>query len=398
MSKPGFVICKDKSTKEYFTTTSAYDRPRWVSLDESTVFPTAEIAQAAAKKLWGYGAYAATPVSLSEAAHIDFELPDEELESASPDLPPGDEFDGLSPEDVDVLDSPADDESAYGADGELEGDGIDPLDAEGELNGDDPDLDASTPADDESAYGADGELEGDGIDPMGGELDDELDPLTDENDENAISPAELDMLDRARTNESVLMELSKGTLKSYLRKAVKSTQELVTNGDMVKGVDRAKKTAWASGKLKEKTLTKESVEVKKQTYKDAAETDAVPGRDTYSDYPDCDKVPTPSSISAALRSVVRKFKQSAEAADTRDDVRASQDLTVADAIQQLLDDLSQGTVDGIKQAQIHMTSYMTPITQHIPPEVVKFIASGGKQSTLKDMFGAKWEQHRSEKQ
>jgi hypothetical protein len=333
---------------------------------------------------------------LDEAAHIDFELPDDsELGDAGAELPPEDELDGLPPEDVDTLEAPADDESGYGADGELDGEGIDPIGDEL-----DDELDPDAPVDDESAYGADGELDGEGIDPIDseleGDLDSELDPLTDENDENAISPAELDMMDR--TNESILTELSKGTLKSYLRKAVKSTQELVNNGDMVKGVDRAKKTAWASGKLKEKMFTKESVDVKQIQYGDSVETDEVPARGTYSNYPDCDKVPTPSSITAALRTVVKKFKQSAEAADTRDDVRASQDLTVADAIQQLLDDLSQGTVDGIKQAQIHMTSYMTPITQHIPPEVVKFIASGGKQSTLKDLFGAKWDQHRSDKQ
>jgi hypothetical protein len=114
----------------------------------------------------------------------------------------------------------------------------------------------------------------------------------------------------------------------------------------------------------------------------------------YANAPGCDKITVPSSIKSSLKTAITKFKSSAAKFDTRNDVQASQDLTVQDALQQLLDDLSTGTLDGIKQAQIHMTSYMTPITQHIPGDVVKFIAKGGKQDSLKDMFATMKESKR----
>ena len=455
MNKQGYLIGRSSSAKEYFTASSAYDRPQWVSLAEATVFPTAEMAQSAAKKLWQYGVYSASPVMVAEAMKA---LPSETIDD---ELDPS--LEGLPPEDVDLLSQPADDESGYGADGETDVDGIDAMDGEvdpeADIDADDADIEISLDADpeDESGYGADGETDADGIDAIDGEGDPEagggfefeLPDDEDENDENAISSIELKMLKRPtmeavdsngdrvfqtyaawkravkaidpaaefygdkdiggakgigewdgetglifakalrdkwaseKTNESVLMELSKTTLKSYLQRAVKSTKELVDKGDMVKGVSRAKKAAWASGKLKEKMF--ESADTKKIEYADPS-VECNKGVGEYANKPGSDKVTVPASVKSALSAVVAKFKKTADAADGRDGVSASQDLTVADALQQLLDDLSAGTLDGIMQAQIHMTSYMTPITQHIPAEVVKFIAKGGKQDSLKDMF------------
>ena len=174
-----------------------------------------------------------------------------------------------------------------------------------------------------------------------------------------------------KLTESILIELSKTTLTSYIKKAVKSTKDLVDKGDMIKSVDRAKKTAWASGKLKERKYT-ESIDNSKSG--------------EYPNKPCCDKINVPSSIKSTLSSLVNEFKKKANDADGKDGKQGSQSLTIASALQQLLDDLSLGTLDGIKQAQIHMTSYMTPIAQHIPADVVKFIAKGGKQDSLKDMF------------
>lgn len=465
MNKQGYVICHNRNVGEFFTASSAYDRPQWVSLKEATVYPTPELAQAASKKLWQYGAYSAASVLVQEALdkfkdEIDPAL-DDDPSLDDPEKDPS--LEGLPPEDVETLSEPVDDESAYGADGELDGEeGISAMGGE-----EDPEFDPDAepedelglgdeldPPSDESAYGADGELDGEeGISamdseegPEGGsfelEMPDDENGNPDENDENAISPIELRLMkkkptmeavdhngDRVfqtyaawkravkainpsaefygdediggakgigewdgetglifakalrdkwaseKTNESILIELSSNTLKSYLGKAVASTNQLVKQKKMVKGVDRAKKAVWASQKIKEKKVLGE------------ADTGAC-GTNEYTNKPGCDKVKVPSSIKSALSDVVAKFKQSANKADTRDDVRASQDLTVADALQQLLDDLSSGTLEGMKQAQIHMTSYMTPISQHIPPEVVKFIAKGGRVDSLKDMFNA----------
>ena len=419
MNKQGYLIGRSGSTPEYFTSASAYDRPQWVSLTEATVFPTPELAQVAAKKLWQYGAYSANLISVTEALDA---LPPEEDE-----LDPA--LDGLPPEDIETLSEPGGDaEAGYGADGELDGEAIPAMDGEEDL---------------------DAELDGE----EGGSFEFEMPP--EENDENAISDIELKMMKRPttegvdhngdrvfqtyaawkravkainpsaefygdkdiggakgigewdgetglvfakalrdkwaseKTNESILHELSKTTLKSYLKKAVGSTKELVEKGDMVKGVDRAKKTVWASGKLKDKMKSgvTESVEAKKMEFKDPS-VECNKGTNEYTNKPGGDKVAVPASIKSSLSTVIAKFKKTADAEDGRNGVSASQDLTVADALQQLLDDLSAGTLEGMKQAQIHMTSYMTPILQHIPADVTKFIAKGGKQESLSSMFAS----------
>lgn len=50
----------------YFTKTSSYDKPRWVNLDESSVFQTAELAELSCKKLYKNGCYFAKVVHIEE--------------------------------------------------------------------------------------------------------------------------------------------------------------------------------------------------------------------------------------------------------------------------------------------------------------------------------------------
>jgi hypothetical protein len=64
-------------------------------------------------------------------------------------------------------------------------------------------------------------------------------------------------------------------------------------------------------------------------------------------------------------------------------------MTASEAMKTILAFLELGTVDGVKKAQISMTSMMSPIVNHLPPSVIKFISQGGKKSTLKDLFDAK---------
>lgn len=399
MKKQGYVIGQYKAASKFFTTTSAYDRPQWVDLKEASVFPTADMAQQAAKKLWKYGAYTANLISISEM------------------------YDDTEGE----LDSVVGEPSAYGADGDLEGDAIDAMDTSG-----DPDMEQEGPCpecgedpcvcdddgepcpdcgeapcvcggDDESAYGADGELDGDAIPAMDGADDLESAdgnvsmsfemPNDNENDENAISPDEIAMLKKGRprmesVTESILAELSKETLSSYIKKASKSSRDLINRGDVVKGVKRGKNVVWADAKVKERS--DEGVAVKEVLIKDPATSNKKPDSDmTYATaHPHDDKVKVPAGIKSALKKVVDEHRAEAKSKDTVDDTRASFCLTVADALQTLHDDLSKGDVEGIKQAQIHMSSYMSPITQHIPSEVVTFITRGGRQSTLKNLFSS----------
>jgi len=99
-----------------------------------------------------------------------------------------------------------------------------------------------------------------------------------------------------------------------------------------------------------------------------------------------DKVEFPAELKKQLNDKIDEFKKMADFNDGRDDAKASFAMTVHDALVQLLDDLDLGTVEGMKAAQIAMGTFMNPITTHIPSDVLKFIARGGRQPTLKDYF------------
>jgi hypothetical protein len=384
----GYVIARSRTASTFFTSSSAFDRPQWVSLKEASIYPTADIAQQAAKRLWAYGAYSADIISLKEM----FDDPAAD-EPTLDDLP----ADDLSSEDDLGAEAPVD--SAYG---EPEGDDIAAMDT-GETCpecGEDPCVcdDNGEPCPecgevpcvcdgDESAYGADGETEGGDIAAM------DTDEVDLENPDGSVSmsfemPDEEDPL-KKRTTESVLTELSSKTLTSYIKKATKSAKDLIAADDKVKGVKRGKNVVWASQKVKEREeAITESTTAKQISFKDPVSSSTKPDADLShaTSLPHEDKVAVPAALKSSLKSVITAFSKEAEEKNGRDDTRASFCLTVADALQQLHDDLSDGTSEGIKMAQIHMTSYMSPITQHIPSEVITFITRGGRKSTLKDLF------------
>jgi hypothetical protein len=56
---------------------------------------------------------------------------------------------------------------------------------------------------------------------------------------------------------------------------------------------------------------------------------------------------------------------------------------LANAFDTLNGFLEKGTVYGIKEAQVFMTSLMGPILHKIPADVVKYVAAGGTQRSLK---------------
>lgn len=102
-----------------------------------------------------------------------------------------------------------------------------------------------------------------------------------------------------------------------------------------------------------------------------------------------EKCKVPAEVLSDLKQCIDQYKKEGDARDTFDDTRAAFCKTVASAFDQLLQDLELGTVLGVKQAQIHMTSYMNPITANLPPSVTKFIMMGGRKPTLKNLFDDK---------
>jgi hypothetical protein len=106
-----------------------------------------------------------------------------------------------------------------------------------------------------------------------------------------------------------------------------------------------------------------------------------------------EKVKVPAEVLSDLRAKIAEFDKNAEFSSTHFDATVSYLATAAEAMKTLLTYLELGTVEGVKKAQISLTSMMSPIVNHIPTSVVKFIHMGGKKPTLKNLFDTK----RSEK-
>lgn len=92
----GYIIARNRAKKEFFTSSSAYDRPRWITVAEATVYATAELAQAAAIKLAKKGSYEARVVHISEVTIDDLKAASARGDlSMSPGTGPGVELDNI---------------------------------------------------------------------------------------------------------------------------------------------------------------------------------------------------------------------------------------------------------------------------------------------------------------
>jgi len=102
------------------------------------------------------------------------------------------------------------------------------------------------------------------------------------------------------------------------------------------------------------------------------------------------KVPT--NVMSAINASIDLYNKAADFNDTRDDTEASMALTIVNALETIKDCLSQGTYEGLKQAQIKITTFMNPITSNFPPEVLDFLYKSGRQPmNLKDVFYDVWD-------
>lgn len=348
-NREGYVIAVNKLAPAYFSSSSSYDRPRWVSLTEASTYLTADMAANAVKKLWQSGSISAKVVPLSELNGLEMEMPDQT----------DDMTDDSSDEMVADKQAADDTDEMRGVCPECD---CDPCECEDDLGGDDM-------PDDE--MGLDGNEE----------FQDEEDSLLaqhlraesgTEGEETArLHPKEVGMLGRKRLD---------------MKEAFKMPQR--------PGNDPAKPT-------ENKTTVANMTDPKSKQFdfkdpvgeEDKPETDLTHAVANQHE----DKVNVPADIKAQLKSVITDLSKTAKAADGMDDNTGSFALTAAAALQQLLDDLELGTTVGIKQAQIHMTSYMSPIVNHIPADVINFIGRGGRKSSLKDLFGAKWDDKRGTK-
>ena len=376
MKKTGYVIAKNKGLSEFFTSSSAYDRPRWVSVNEATTYPTAELADLASKKLYkSSGAYEARVVpvqNLTEARGRDMsytEQPydDSDPEGVMPDGGVGDEMDAAGNDKMIAKDQGSDPSIDPEADGEIGlADEEHPDDAEDV--GDIEDM-VDRQLGDEDMVDDEGMPLDDGTVGMPGE-DDEIEGAPEAGFDD--QPIEGEETARLHPEEVRMMRRDRGVTES---------------------ATLPKKPA-ADAKPAENSTTankmKAAPEIK---YKDSANVADKPDTDltTTGSQAHEDKIKVPANIKSELKAAIAEFEKAAKFANTRDDAKASFCMTVAEAFKELLDYLELGTVESMKLAQVHMMSWMNPITNHLPTAVQKFVMMGGRKPTLKDLFDSKRE-------
>ena len=95
---------------------------------------------------------------------------------------------------------------------------------------------------------------------------------------------------------------------------------------------------------------------------------------------------TPSNIIKLMNGKIAELKKDADAKGPREEDLGEFLKNCAAAFVVIVDFMKDGTVDGHKRAQIHMSKLMSPMIQYIPNEVYKFIISGNAKPALKDIF------------
>lgn len=113
--------------------------------------------------------------------------------------------------------------------------------------------------------------------------------------------------------------------------------------------------------------------------------DEGPNQMTTNPYNESQKVTVPAKIKSALKNESTLARKEASKYEIRKDWDNKNFYeNMANAFEVLGEKLETGTIYSIKEAQIYMTSLMSLYTNKIPPEVIKYIASGGSVRPLKD--------------
>ncbi len=338
----GFVIARNKSADVFFTSGSSYDYPKWISITEATVYPTAELAQLAATKLWKYGNYSASVRSLAEAM---------------PFQPPK----TIEPEPIDPSKTPSDFDSQQeiGSDEQIEdpesemkagqGDDFDP----DEVNLDDEDIE--TIDDDEFVDDEDdAEFDDDELGEEEPDFENELEPSDDEF-ENAPEENEISF------ETPIEQNMRRGKSSKYPQGQGPIMGESGIPTDVTT--------------IKYKQQVNEPADV---NFSDEIGALHNPHK-------------TPADIIQSLKNDIAEFENVYEYNNGKDDSQASMALTISSAMKDLLTDLEQGTIEGLTQAQIRLSSYMGPILTNIPTDVKDYLYKRGRQPIkLKNIFYDKW--------
>lgn len=353
MRTEGYVIARNRKVDKFFTSSSAYDRPSWIPISEATVYLTPELAQKAAIKLAKAGAYECRVVPVKEA--MSFELP------ADPKRP-------IS-------------QSA----GEMEVD----IQPDGEGGTEMVAADSDVPCEQCEHCPCTCDEDPEGVDDI---VDDELGMTdTDGGDLDSVEGDDLDMDEFGDTsmNPNTDIALDSGGKRLARRLAV-------GQGGLGESATMPAKPPLDAPSDGNKKTAIDLPAPKEIEFKDPANKANKPDTDLTNSGANKhdDKVKVPANVMADLKAAIAEFNKCAETSSTRDDTKASFCMTVAAAFSELLADLETGTTESIKMAQVHMTSWMNPITANLPASVQKFVYMGGRAPTLKDLFDDKREQRK----
>lgn len=102
--------------------------------------------------------------------------------------------------------------------------------------------------------------------------------------------------------------------------------------------------------------------------------------------PDEEKAAIPPKIKSQLATAIKEYAAKVNSKSYDQDTTSFY-MTVQGAMEELAEYLAQGTVDGLKRAQVKLTSFMSPITVLIPEEVRAYLYRLGQPCSLKDLVG-----------
>jgi hypothetical protein len=458
--KSGYVIAQYKTATNYFTTTSSYDRPRWIPITEASVYQTAEIAQQAISKLWKNGAYSAKLLSITEV-----------MNSPNSEIPPSignsksankfsDEQYGDEPtmksgtlDDIDDMDETNLDDDNIEFSDDLSDDDLSDDNVEFSDDLSDDDL-----SDDDIEFGnglSDDDLSDDDIEFGNGLSDDDLsdDESSEENEQSFMSPIERGMM----KNNKLPFPTGNGPMKEGMVPNLRNTQGNVplkkpTTGDGRRGIQGPTKLSDADvrnmrtmydvqGKSKQ-TIYKKWNQVEEKTidkilnyttrlgascdidYKEKPTKKVTENKTIATDLPTTPTIKfkqqvgeptdvdftrgidsmhnphkTPANIIKTLKDSIKEFQDAADYNNGKDDSQSSMAMTICSALQDILTDLQQDTIEGLRAAQIRITTYMNPITTNFPHLVIDYLYKSGRQPiSLKNMFYDTWDMKRKEDQ
>lgn len=102
-----------------------------------------------------------------------------------------------------------------------------------------------------------------------------------------------------------------------------------------------------------------------------------------------DKIKVPANVIADLKKLARDYS-----VDDPDNVTASFNLTMVGAVEEILSALADGTAEGYKLAQVRYASYMSALTDKFPESAKQFLLNGGARRKLKDVYDDKYKNNK----